>query len=111
MRGTRILFAGYGAILATSLLLAGQQAAGPQAPAAQAGPSVQFQVPPMPELPNSGLGETDQAVIPGQPWRIRDLNRPKPVTVAAGRHPGDAPSDAIILFGGKDLIHQVGERA
>ena len=57
----------------------------------------------MPELPNKGLGETDQPMIPGQPWRIRDLNRPKPVTVTPARHLGDPPSDAIVLFDGKDL--------
>ena len=42
---------------------------------------VQFQTPQMPELPNKGLGETDQPMISGQPWRIRDLNRPRPTTV------------------------------
>jgi hypothetical protein len=57
----------------------------------------------MPRLPNGGLGDTDQAVIPGQPWRARDLNRPKPVAVTPGRHPGDPPSDAVVLFDGKDL--------
>ena len=64
---------------------------------------VQFQTPQMPELPNKGLGETDQPMIPGQSWRIRDLNRPRPVTVTPARHLGDAPSDAIVLFDGKDL--------
>ena len=59
----------------------------------------------MPVLPNDGLGETDQPLIPGQPWRIRDLNRPKPVTVTPGRHAGDPPSDAIVLFDGTDLSH------
>ena len=83
------------------------QAAGQQPPGGErvAGPSIQFQVPPMPVLPNNGLGETDQAMIPRQPWRIRDLNRPKPVTVAPGRHAGDPPSDAIVLFDGTDLSH------
>jgi hypothetical protein len=63
----------------------------------------QFETPPMPALPNDGLGEIDQPLIPGQSWRIRDLNRPKPVAVAPARHPGDAPSDAIVLFDGRDL--------
>lgn len=65
---------------------------------------IQFQTPSMPELPNKGLGETDQPVIPGQPWRIRDLSRPRPVTVTPARHLGDPPSDAIVLFDGKDLL-------
>ena len=85
-----------------SLMLAAQQP--PQQPVPQQKPQqAQFQTPAMPELPNNGLGETNQALIPGQPWRIRDLNRPKPVAVTPGRHPGDAPSDAIVLFDGKDL--------
>jgi hypothetical protein len=83
------------------------QRPGQQPPAAERvpGPSIQFQVPPMPVLPNDGLGETDQAMIPGQPWRIRDLKRPKPMTVTPGRHAGDPPSDAIVLFDGTDLSH------
>jgi hypothetical protein len=83
------------------------QSAGQQPPggARVPGPSIQFQVPPMPVLPNGGLGETDQPLIPGQKWRIRDLGRPKPVTVTPGRHAGDPPSDAIVLFDGTDLSH------
>ena len=83
------------------------QAAAQQPPGGERvpGPSIQFQVPPMPVLPNNGLGETDQPLIPGQPWRIRDLNRPKPVTVTPGRHAGDPPMDAIVLFDGTDLSH------
>jgi hypothetical protein len=57
----------------------------------------------MPVLPNAGLGETDQPLIPGQKWRVRDLGRPKPATVTPGRHAGDPPSDAIVLFDGRDL--------
>jgi hypothetical protein len=57
----------------------------------------------MPVLPNEGLGETDQPLIPGQKWRVRDLNRPKPVPVTPGSLPGQPPSDAIVLFDGKDL--------
>jgi hypothetical protein len=87
----QILITTCGALLAGSVVLAlgGQQ--------------IQFQAPPMPELPNKGLGETDQPLIPGQPWRIRDLNRPRPVTVTPGMHTGAPPSDAIVLFDGKDL--------
>jgi hypothetical protein len=83
------------------------QRPGQQPPAAERvpGPSIQFQVPPMPVLPNDGLGETDQEMIPGQPWRIRDLRRPKPMTVTPGRYAGDPPSDAIVLFDGTDLSH------
>jgi hypothetical protein len=122
MRRTWTYLATFGVVVAVSAAVGvGQQGVGtkPAAPAppAQAagqpppggerkpGPSIQFQVPPMPVLPNDGLGETDQPLIPGQPWRIRDLNRPKPVTVTPARHAGDAPSDAIVLFDGTDLSH------
>jgi len=113
-----IVFAACGWVLALSAAVGHQstatrdaapaalaQSPGQQPPGGERvpGPSIQFQVPPMPVLPNSGLGETDQPLIPGQPWRIRDLNRPKPVTVKPGRHPGDPPSDAIVLFDGTDL--------
>ncbi len=115
MNGRSMVFATCAFVLAVSAAVAvGQQGTTkPAAPPPQGqgpgqqervpGPSIQFQVPPMPVLPNNGLGETDQRVIPGQPWRIRDLNRPKPASVTPGRHPGDPPSDAIVLFDGTDL--------
>jgi hypothetical protein len=77
----------------------GGPAAGPRQPSE----TRQFETPPMPFMPNDGLGETDQPLIPGQPWRVRDLNRPKPSVVTPGRHAGDPPSDAIVLFNGTDL--------
>lgn len=91
MQRMQMLVTTCGAVLAASvaLVVAQQQ--------------VQFQTPTMPELPNNGLGETGQPLIPGQPWRIRDLNRPKPVTVTPAKHLGDPPSDAIVLFDGTDL--------
>jgi hypothetical protein len=41
-------------------------------------------------------------------WQIHDRNRPvpavvTPVTASAQEAPGKAPSDAVILFDGKDL--------
>jgi len=43
-----------------------------------------------------------------QEWKIHDRNRPQPNVIAPGEcstqdHPGQAPSDAIVLFDGKDL--------
>jgi len=49
------------------------------------------------------LGYKDTPVIPGQPWHVHDPDRPHPRMVTAGAQPGDAPSDAIVLFDGKDL--------
>jgi len=91
--------------LMVSLTLVARQAPSqPQPPVSQQPVEQrQFQTPPMPLLPNNGLGETDQPLIPGQPWKIRDRNRPKPIAVVPGRAPGEPPSDALVLFDGKDL--------
>ncbi len=36
------------------------------------------------------------------PWAVHDRNRPQPPRVEPGAKPGDAPSDAIILFDGTE---------
>jgi hypothetical protein len=56
------------------------------------------------QKPNTAVtGYTDTPEIPGQKWRVHDATRPKPVVVTPGAKLGDPPSDAIILFDGKDL--------
>jgi hypothetical protein len=61
------------------------------------------------------LGFQDTPMLPGQPWHVHDNNRPKPpkVTVAPAGNPVAAPSDAVVLFDGKDFSHwtQRGRRA
>ena len=42
-------------------------------------------------------------VVASQKWEVHDLNRPAPHVVKPGERCGDPPSDAIILFDGKDL--------
>ena len=52
------------------------------------------------------IGYTDTPMLPGTPWHVHDPNRPRPrvVTPAATfSHNAPAPSDAIVLFDGKDL--------
>jgi hypothetical protein len=49
------------------------------------------------------LGYTDTPLIPGQKWKVHDLNRPAPTLVTPGAAAMAAPSDAIVLFDGKDL--------
>ncbi len=51
----------------------------------------------------SPLGYEDTPVLPGQPWRVHDLKRPQPPLIQPGARPGEPPSDAVILFDGKDL--------
>jgi len=53
------------------------------------------------------IGYTDTPVIPGQKWRVHDINRPRPRKVTPGAQPGQPPSDAIVLFDGKNSSHWV----
>jgi hypothetical protein len=55
------------------------------------------------QQPNPDLGFTDTPILPGMKWHVHDPDRPHPKVVAPGASPGAAPSDAIVLFDGKDL--------
>lgn len=50
-------------------------------------------------------GYTDTPILPGQKWHVHDPERPHPQVVTPGNTPGGAPSDAVVLFDGKDLSH------
>ena len=52
---------------------------------------------------NHDLGYTDTPMLPGLPYRVHDPARPHPPVVTPSAVPGGAPSDAIVLFDGKDL--------
>ncbi len=52
---------------------------------------------------NRDLGYDDTPIIPGQPYRVHDIKRPHPREIEPAAKPGGAPSDAIVLFDGKDL--------
>jgi hypothetical protein len=63
------------------------------------------------------IGYTDTPFLPGGKWRVHDLNRPHPPVVNPGTastpdQPGRPPSDAAVLFDGKDLSQwlEQGER-
>ena len=56
----------------------------------------------------SVYGYTDTPVLPGQKWRVHDAARLHPRVIVPGaestpERPGRPPSDAIVLFNGKDL--------
>ncbi len=56
----------------------------------------------------AGLGYDDTPMLPEQPWRVHDIKRPQPRTIVPGtessqERAGRAPSDAVVLFDGKDL--------
>jgi hypothetical protein len=53
------------------------------------------------------IGYRDTPQIPGQKWKVHDLDRPHPPVVQPPTVPGGPPSDAIILFDGKDLSQWV----
>lgn len=78
---------------------------GPATPAAPAQPPAN----PGPVAGPGGaaIGYTNMAEIPGTPWRIHDAARPQPPVVTPGATSADPPSDAIVLFGGKDLAQWV----
>jgi hypothetical protein len=47
-------------------------------------------------------------MLPGQPWKVHDIDRPHPPVVTPGsfstpERPAQPPSDAVVLFDGKDL--------
>ena len=54
------------------------------------------------------VGYTDTPMLPGGRWHVHDGNRPIPPVVDPGIpstqvEPGTPPSDAVVLFNGKDL--------
>jgi hypothetical protein len=52
---------------------------------------------------NADLGFKDTPMLPGQRWHVHDSDRPHPTQIAPGATCGTPPSDAVILFDGKDL--------
>lgn len=48
-------------------------------------------------------GYKNTPIIPEQQWHVHDSDRPYPKAVVPGATLGEAPSDATILFDGKDL--------
>jgi hypothetical protein len=69
-----------------------------------AAPQANQPAPPQGAQPKPGeLGYTDTPLIPDQKWRVHDVTRPHPSLVTPAAAPGGAPSDAIVLFDGKDL--------
>lgn len=56
-----------------------------------------------PNYRTSATGYNDTPVLPGQKWKVHDIDRPRPAVVTPGARLGDPPSDAIVLFDGKDL--------
>ncbi len=62
----------------------------------------------MPEKKHGPVGYDDTPVLPGQPWRVHDGERPQPRVVTPGAASTSAPSDAVVLFDGTDVSGWVG---
>ncbi len=61
------------------------------------------------------VGFSDTPILPGGKWHVHDGARPIPRVITPGEcstqhEPGAAPSDAVVLFDGKDLSHWRGRR-
>jgi hypothetical protein len=56
-----------------------------------------------PKQPNPDLGFKDTPILPGLKWHVHDPDRPHPPVVTPGASPYAPPSDAVVLFNGKDL--------
>jgi hypothetical protein len=48
-------------------------------------------------------GFTDTPLVPGTPYHVHDPSRPRPAVITPGAQVGQPPSDAVVLFDGKDL--------
>ena len=56
------------------------------------------------------FGYKDTPMLPGEKWHVHDGDRPQPKVINPGtastqEQAGRPPSDAIVLFDGKDLSH------
>jgi hypothetical protein len=54
---------------------------------------------------NHDLGFKDTPILPGLPYHVHDSDRPHPKVVTPAVQPGGPPSDAVVLFDGRDLSH------
>ena len=110
---SRVALAALASLVAVSAAVSARQAQAPAqpaapAPAGQAGGRAGGRGPATDQGEVRGpsgavIGYTKLAPIPGTPWVIHDAARPAPKVITPGPVLGAPPSDAIVLFNGKDL--------
>ena len=61
-------------------------------------------------MAGKNLGYDDTPFLSGTKWRVHDGERPQPRVVTPGAKPGEAPSDAVVLFDGQDLSQWVSSK-
>jgi hypothetical protein len=89
-------------LLATAAALAAQQGAPP--PAQKKGGGNQIPA----SAGDDVRGYNDTPQLPDQKWKVHDMTRPRARKVTPGQPVTETPpSDAIVLFDGKDLSHWV----
>src|SRR5262249_60339615 len=49
------------------------------------------------------IGYSDTPMLPGNRWHVHDGKRPQPAVVNPGDPASAPPSDAVVLFNGRDL--------
>lgn len=64
-----------------------------------------------PAAAKKGIGYSDTPLLPNSKWHVHDSARPQPRVITPGTEstataPGRPPSDAIVLFDGKDLAKE-----
>ena len=84
--------------VAVCLTLGGFVLVADQAPPRPAGKPA-----PPPQRTPADDGFTDTPMLPQLPWHVHDSKRPHPPVVTPGATAGFAPSDARVLFDGRDL--------
>ena len=70
-------------------------------------------VTPVPRAGAAAEGYTDTPMQPDGKWHVHDPNRPLPRVITPGAifsHTAPAPSDAVVLFEGKDFSRWRGEK-
>jgi hypothetical protein len=89
-----IVLLGLGALATWRIVAMAQDAGQHSAPSGQAGAR---------GTGGDGLGFTDTPMLPELPYHVHDPGRPHPHVVTPAAQQGGAPSDATVLFDGKDL--------